>query len=191
MLDLGCGEGKLLKHLIQEPQFTRVVGMDVSTRSLAKAAAWLELNVTQDRLDLLQGSLLYRDPRLAGFDAAAIIEVIEHLEPFQLEAFEANVFGYARPKTVILTTPNREYNALFGMTESTLRHPDHRFEWTRGEFAAWAEEVAKRYGYMLSLTSISTDFLPEDKEVGAPTQVGVFRLDSKKDERGKIEEVLR
>ena len=173
VLDLGCGEGKLLKLLVKEAQFTQITGMDVSTRSLAKAAAWLG---DQARLTLLQSSLVYRDPKLTGFDAAAIVEVIEHLEPFQLAAFEENVFGYARPKTVILTTPNRDYNALFGMAKGEVRHPDHRFEWTRDEFGAWARKVAKRYGYGLELRPISTELLPETQEVGAPTQAGVFTL---------------
>ena len=189
VLDLGCGEGKLLKLLVEEPQFTHITGMDVSVRSLARAAAWLEVSHLKDRIDLFQSSLLYRDSKLTHFDAAAVVEVIEHLEPFQLSAFEENVFGYARPATVILTTPNRDYNALFGMSENALRHPDHRFEWTRAAFGDWAREVAQRYGYGLELTSISTDLLPKDKEVGAPTQVGVFRLSGSEGDR-KIEEVL-
>ena len=171
VLDLGCGEGKLLTLLVKEAQFTQITGVDVSTRSLAKAAAWLG---DQTHLTLLQSSLVYRDPKLTGFDAAVIVEVVEHLEPFQLAAFEENVFGYARSKTVILTTPNRDYNALFGMAEGEVRHPDHRFEWTRGEFGAWARKVAKRYGYGLELRPISTESLPETQEVGAPTQAGVF-----------------
>ena len=189
VLDLGCGEGKLLKRLVHDPQFTHLAGMDVSTRSLAKAAARLEPSHAKDRVDLFQGSLLYRDSRLAGFDAAALVEVIEHLEPFQLGALEQSVFAHARPQTVILTTPNRDYNARFGTGEA-LRHPDHRFEWTRAEFRAWAQGVAKRYGYALELSAISTDLLPEDPDLGAPTQVGVFKLKTKEDEK-KMQEVLR
>ena len=184
VLDLGCGEGKLLKLLVQEPQFTHLAGTDVSMRALARAARWLETSAAKERVDLFQSSLLYRDSRLTGFDAAAIVEVVEHLEPFQLEAFSDNVFSYARPETVILTTPNRDYNARFGMEAGALRHPDHRFEWTRAEFGTWARGVAERYGYGLELTSISTDFLGEDDEVGAPTQVAVFTSE----ESGSTEE---
>ncbi len=186
VLDLGCGEGKLLKLLVQEPQFAHIAGMDVSTRSLAKAARWLGSSPSKERVNLFQSSLLYRDSRLTGFDAAAIVEVVEHLEPFQLTAFEANVFGHARPETVILTTPNRDYNVRFGMDEGTFRHPDHRFEWTRAEFRAWAQGVATRYSYKLHLGAISTDVLLKD-EVGAPTQVGVFRLENVEDERERLE----
>ncbi len=187
VLDLGCGEGKLLKLLVQEPQFVHLTGMDVSTRALAKASRWLASANSAGCVDLFQSSLLYRDSRLRGFDAAAVVEVIEHLAPFQLASFEENVFGYTRPETVILTTPNRDYNALFGLEDGALRHPDHRFEWTRAEFRAWAQEVTKRYEYGLELTAISTDLLPEDSEVGAPTQVGVFKLTSD----GGNEEVAR
>ena len=181
VLDLGCGEGKLLRLLVEEPQFTHITGMDVSVRSLTRASRWLKTLPAENRIDLFQSSLLYRDPKLTHFDAAAVVEVIEHLEPFQLGAFEENVFGYARPGIVILTTPNRDYNALFDMDEGALRHPDHRFEWTRAVFGDWARGVAQRYEYGLELTSISTDLFPEDSEVGAPTQVGIFRLNDLKE----------
>lgn len=175
VLDLGCGEGKLLRLLMAEAQFEQIVGLDVAYRSLEIARERLNLDqLTQaqrDRLTLLHGSLTYRDARLTGFDAAAVVEVIEHLDPARLEAFERVLFGHARPATVLLTTPNAEYNARFArMAPGTLRHADHRFEWTRAEFAAWAQAVAERHGYSVRFEPLG----PVDPELGAPTQMGVF-----------------
>jgi 3' terminal RNA ribose 2'-O-methyltransferase Hen1 len=172
--DLGCGEGKLLRLLSEERQFTDVLGMDVSPRALTIAEdrikrARLE---TPDRVKLIQGSLMYRDERLRVYDAAAVVEVVEHLDPPRLAAFERVVFEFARPRTVVLTTPNREYNAKFEtLPAGKLRHPDHRFEWTRAEFQAWVTRVAKRFGYGIRFGGIGD----EDEAVGAPTQMGVFQ----------------
>ena len=133
VLDLGCGEGKLLRHLSTERQFTEILGLDVSVRSLEIANRRLRLNYQseheKERMKLLHGSLMYRDKRLEGFDAAAVVEVVEHLDPPRLAAFERVVFGCARPRTVVLTTPNREYNAVWEtLPAGHFRHADHRFE---------------------------------------------------------------
>jgi 3' terminal RNA ribose 2'-O-methyltransferase Hen1 len=126
----------------------------------------------RQRIELVQGALTYRDRRLEGFDAAAVVEVIEHLDPHRLGAFERVLFAHAQPRNVIVTTPNIEYNARFdGMPAGSLRHRDHRFEWTRAEFAGWAGGVAERYGYEVALSGIG----PEDPELGCPTQMAVFR----------------
>ncbi|KPL88813.1 3' terminal RNA ribose 2'-O-methyltransferase Hen1 [Herpetosiphon geysericola] len=173
ILDLGCGEGKLLRELLKDAQFSTVVGMELSTRSLAilqQRAERLPAHQRQ-RLSLLHGSLLYRDQRLKGFDAAAIVEVLEHLELGHLASFEQTVFGFAHPKLVLVTTPNREYNQLFpSLPTDQLRHSDHRFEWTRAEFAAWAERVAASYNYRVTIEPLG----PEDANHGAPSQLGVF-----------------
>jgi 3' terminal RNA ribose 2'-O-methyltransferase Hen1 len=176
VLDLGCGSGKLLAELLKEPRLDRVTGLDVSHRALETAARRLHLDSMaprqRARVELLHGSLTYRDGRLRGFDAAAVVEVIEHLDPPRLGAFEHGIFGYARPGTVIVTTPNAEYNALFdGLPEGSFRHADHRFEWTRAEFAAWADGVAARHGYRTELSGIG----PESDEAGCPSQLAVFR----------------
>ncbi len=177
VLDLGCGEGRLLQRLLSDRQFTQIVGLDVSVRALEIAAARLRLSDLPERqrqrIQLLHGSLMYRDRRLEGFDAAAVIEVVEHLDPARLKAFERVLFEFARPATVVLTTPNREYNPTWEAVGSArLRHPDHRFEWSRSEFQAWAAEVAHRYGYLARFLPVG----PVSDALGAPTQMGVFEL---------------
>jgi 3' terminal RNA ribose 2'-O-methyltransferase Hen1 len=175
IVDLGCGEGKLLRELLEEKSFSEIVGMDVSYRSLEIAARRLRLErmppKQRERLKLMHGSLMYRDNRLAGYDAATVVEVIEHLDPPRLAAFERVVFEAARPKIVVVTTPNAEYNGKFGtLPAGQFRHKDHRFEWSRAEFQQWSQRIAERFGY-------SARFLPvgdEDRVVGAPTQMGVF-----------------
>ena len=175
VLDLGCGEGKLLRRLLADRSFEKIQGMDVSHRSLEVAASRLKLDRMpahqRARINLMQGSLLYRDNRLAGFDAAAVVEVIEHLDEPRLAAFERVLFEFARPRYAIVTTPNREYNILFEtLPPGKMRHADHRFEWTRSEFADWANRVAGRFGYEVRLEPIG----PVDKTHGAPSQMAVF-----------------
>jgi 3' terminal RNA ribose 2'-O-methyltransferase Hen1 len=177
VLDLGCGEGKLLRSLLEEKSLTEIVGLDVSYRSLEIASQHLKLDrmptKQKERLKLIHGSLMYRDKRLTGYDAATIIEVIEHLDAPRLAAFERVLFECARPKTIIITTPNAEYNVKFEtLVAGAFRHKDHRFEWTREQFQQWANRTSARFGY-------SVRFLPvgeEDPRVGAPTQMGVFSL---------------
>ena len=175
VLDLGCGEGKLLQVLLKERQFEEVVGMDVSYRALEIAKVRLNLDRLPDmqrrRIQLLHGSLMYRGKRLAGFDAAAVVEVIEHLDPARLAAFERVLFECARPATVVLTTPNVEYNVKWEtLPAGNLRHKDHRFEWTRGEFQSWAEGICGRFQYSVRFLPVG----PEDAAMGAPTQMAVF-----------------
>jgi 3' terminal RNA ribose 2'-O-methyltransferase Hen1 len=175
VLDLGCGSGKLLRALLEEPSFERVVGVDISYAALEIAKSRLRLDRLaprqRDRVELFQTALTYRDKRLAGFDAAAVVEVIEHLDEPRLHSFERVVFAHARPKTVVVTTPNREYNAKFeGLPAGEFRHRDHRFEWTRGEFESWAGRVAADHAYGVRFLPVG----PEDPELGAPTQMAVF-----------------
>jgi 3' terminal RNA ribose 2'-O-methyltransferase Hen1 len=177
VLDLGCSYGNLLRRLLAEKQFEQIIGLDVSHRALEIAAErlhWDRLPERQrSRLQLLHGSLIYRDARLAGFDAAAVVEVIEHLDEPRLAAFERVLFEFARPRTVVVTTPNVEYNVRFEtLPAGHFRHRDHRFEWTREQFRIWATAVAERFGYSVRFEPIG----PEDPEVGSPTQMGVFSL---------------
>jgi 3' terminal RNA ribose 2'-O-methyltransferase Hen1 len=175
VLDLGCSTGNLLRRLLEDRSFEHIVGLDVSYRALELAADRLHLDrlppKQRERITLMQGSLGYRDRRLEGYDAAAVVEVIEHLDPPRLAAFERVLFEFARPPTVIVTTPNVEYNVRFEtLPAGKLRHRDHRFEWTRGQFQTWADAVATRFGYAVRFLPIG----PEDAEVGPPTQMAVF-----------------
>jgi 3' terminal RNA ribose 2'-O-methyltransferase Hen1 len=173
--DLGCGEGRLVAMLLRESPATRILGVDVSHRALERAAQRLHLDTMpdrqRDRVDLLQSSLTYADSRLAGLDAAVLMEVVEHVDPARLGALEQTVFGAARPGTVVVTTPNAEHNVRFpGLLPGAMRHPDHRFEWTRPQFRDWAAGVAGRRGYQVRFLPIG----PDDPEVGPPTQLAVF-----------------
>lgn len=173
VLDLGCGEGKLIGRLVKDRQFTEIVGVEVSSIALARAADRLERlpERVRARVKLLQGALIYRDARLRGYDAAALVEVIEHIEPERLIHMERAVFGDAAPEAVVVTTPNADYNALFPtLSAGKFRHEDHRFEWTRAEFAAWCAKVGETYGYKFEIAPLGD----VDDAHGAPSQMGVF-----------------
>jgi len=180
--DLGCGEGKLLKLLLPEKQFEFILGMDVSFRSIEIVKDKLKIDRMtpgqQERIQLIQGALTYRDERLNGFDAAVLVEVIEHLDAPRLSALEKVVFKYAQPEMVIITTPNAEYNVKFpNMEEGQMRHSDHRFEWTRREFATWGNQVAEENAY----TVIYKPLGEEDPEAGALSQMAIFTRNAKTD----------
>ena len=173
--DLGCGAGVLTRDLLRDKSIDHVVATDVSARALQLAARHLNLERMPDkqreRLTIFQSSLTYRDDRLAGLDAAVLMEVIEHLDPDRIPALERVVFGAAAPATVVVTTPNAEYNAHFaGLEPGAARHPDHRFEWTRAEFRAWAGRVADRHGYRARFLPVG----PEHPQDGPPTQLAAF-----------------
>ncbi|KUM76189.1 3' terminal RNA ribose 2'-O-methyltransferase Hen1 [Streptomyces curacoi] len=177
VLDLGCGQGQLVQTLLKDPAFTEIVGVDVSMRALTIAGRRLKLDRMGERqasrVKLFQGSLAYTDNRLKGYDAAVLSEVIEHLDLPRLPALEYAVFGSARPRTVLVTTPNVEYNVRWeSLPAGHVRHGDHRFEWTRDEFRAWARAVAERHGYEVEFVPVG----PDDPQVGPPTQMAVFGM---------------
>ncbi|MET7983807.1 3' terminal RNA ribose 2'-O-methyltransferase Hen1 [Streptomyces sp. NPDC005281] len=177
VLDLGCGQGQLVQALLKDTRFTEIVGVDVSVRALTIASRRLKLDRMGERqsarVRLVQGSLTYTDRRLKGYDAAVLSEVIEHLDLPRLPALEYAVFGSARPRTVLVTTPNVEYNVRWEtLPAGHSRHGDHRFEWTREEFRSWARKVAERHGYEVEFTPVG----PDDPEVGPPTQMAVFTV---------------
>lgn len=174
-IDLGCGEGKLISLLAKDIFFDKIGGMDVSYRSLERAQQKLDklfLSAAQlEKIDLFQSSLNYRDRRLENYDAATLVEVIEHLDESRLVALERVVFEFAHPNLVLVTTPNSEYNIKFeNLPSGKLRHHDHRFEWTRAEFQAWAIRIAERFNYTVSFEDIGSI----DSTVGAPTQMAIF-----------------
>ncbi|MEU4565312.1 3' terminal RNA ribose 2'-O-methyltransferase Hen1 [Micromonospora sp. NPDC023956] len=185
VVDLGCGEGSLLRALAVDPVFTELVGVDVSARALQVAARRLRLEQMserqRERIRLVQSSLTYRDTRIAGFDAVVLMEVVEHVDPARLGALERTVFTHARPATVVVTTPNVEYNVRYpDLPAGHMRHRDHRFEWTRAQFRSWAETVAAERGYTVRHLPVGVD----DPEIGPPTQMAVFtRLDATGDAR--------
>jgi 3' terminal RNA ribose 2'-O-methyltransferase Hen1 len=172
VIDLGCGEGNLLRLLMKEKTFTRVTGVDVSRTALEHARDKLKIDrlpeAQQKRISLFQGSVSYRDKRFRAYDAAALVEVIEHLDENRLDTLEALILGDARPGTLVVTTPNIEYNEIYGI--SRFRHGDHRFEWNRARFQSWAGEAARRYGYEASFEGIGE----ADENLGAPAQMAVF-----------------
>jgi 3' terminal RNA ribose 2'-O-methyltransferase Hen1 len=177
IIDIGCGDGSLLNLLIKERGVTRIAGVDVSPLALQRASERLRLDHAGDsmleRVKLFQGSLTYRDSRFEGYDAACVIEVIEHLDVPRLAAFERVLFEYAKPSVVVLTTPNQEYNVRYqNLHDGDLRNTDHRFEWTRAEFHRWAVETAEKFGYVVQFSEIGD----ADEVLGAPTQMGVFTI---------------
>ncbi|MCP5033306.1 MAG: methyltransferase domain-containing protein, partial [Actinomycetia bacterium] len=175
VVDLGCGEGRLLSRLLTEPSVVDVLGVDVSIRALERAERRLRLDELserrRERIRLVQGALTYRDHRLDGFDVAVVMEVIEHIDPERLDVFAQVLFEQAGPRTVIVTTPNREYNVHFDRLDPVkLRHGDHRFEWDRDQMAAWAADISDRYDYRVAHSGIG----PDDSATGPPTQMVVF-----------------
>ncbi|MEV6540635.1 3' terminal RNA ribose 2'-O-methyltransferase Hen1 [Streptomyces sp. NPDC051665] len=184
VLDLGCGQGQLVQALLKDTRFTEIVGTDVSMRALTIASRRLKLDRMGERqasrVQLFQSSLAYTDNRLKGYDAAVLSEVIEHLDLPRLPSLEYAVFGAARPRTVVVTTPNVEYNVRWEtLPAGHVRHGDHRFEWTRAEFGEWAGKVAQRHGYDVEFVPVG----PDDPEVGPPTQMAVFSVSTVKEEK--------
>jgi 3' terminal RNA ribose 2'-O-methyltransferase Hen1 len=183
VIDMGCGEGRLLSLLLKDRGFIRVAGTDVSWQALERTRQRLRLDqlpdAQKDRVTLFQSSLTYKDERFRGYDAACLVEVIEHMDLNRLPAFERILFGEARPGTVIMTTPNVEYNEHYEfLHEGNLRHRDHRFEWTRRQFEDWARAAAEQYGYTVVFSPIGdeADNADEIEAHGTPTQMGVFTL---------------
>lgn len=172
VLDLGCGTGALLERLLLEPSLRRVVGVDRSLRALNTARSRLAFpdGTLDARLSLRQASVTDLDADLAGFDAAVLIETLEHLPPAHLSLLERSLFVRLRPGRILVTTPNREYNVMYGLAPSEYRHPGHEFEWTRAKFERWASGVAGRNGYEVSFDG----FGPSHDWLGNPTQLATF-----------------
>jgi 3' terminal RNA ribose 2'-O-methyltransferase Hen1 len=177
VIDLGCGEGNLTRLLLREKQIQRIAATDVSFTVLERTKEKLKVDrlheTVSEKLTLFQSSLTYRDKRFEDFDCACVVEVIEHMDLSRLDAFARVLFGFSKPNTVILTTPNVEFNVNYeNMRENALRHGDHRFEWNREQFVAWADSICEKYGYSVKIKDIGD----KDDSNTTPTQMGVFTI---------------
>lgn len=172
VLDLGCGRGELIELLLPHRQFRKIVGVDLSAASLGAARSLLGMRpeAADGRLVFLQGSYTDVDEQLCGFDAVLLVETIEHLSPHQLSQVEQVVFNVYRPQVVLITTPNREYNIIYGLGKNDLRHLGHQFEWERARFQRWAGGVAQRNGYQVRFCDVGD----VDPLLGGSSQMAVF-----------------
>jgi 3' terminal RNA ribose 2'-O-methyltransferase Hen1 len=171
--DLGCGNGDLLTRLAAEPQIDRIVGVDLRPDSLRRLREQLaRLDNLQANVDLIHGCLIDVGRELTGFDCAVLVETIEHLDPARLSSLETAVFAEMRPKVIVVTTPNAEFNSLLGVPTTRFRHPDHRFEWDRPRFQRWAQGVAARNGYAVAFQ----DLAGRHPALGGASQMALFDI---------------
>ena len=186
MADFGCAEGKFIPRIKKLPFLTHLYAVDSKKEVLDE---YCVLNATPLPWDLLFGrftplevSIIHadvtiKDPRFQGLDAVSCIELIEHMELRQLEAFTDTLFGFFRPRVVIITTPNSEFNVFFPQLEDgKFRHWDHKFEWTRSEFQSWGNHVCLRYGYKVFFDGVGIQPFNTESygDVGFCTQIAIF-----------------
>lgn len=175
VLDLGCGTGVLLEQVVKSMHVTRVLGIDVCAKSVAEARERLSDIRLEDRelnIELQLASFTEKSEALKGFDAAVLLETIEHIDPRELSKLEVTLFSWARPSRIFITTPNCEYNPVFGQSSETKRRSDHQFEWSRSKFRSWAQGVARRNGYAVAISGIG----PVHSLLGSPSQMAEFTL---------------
>lgn len=170
--DLGCGGGELLDRLGGHDQFVRLLGIDIDAQALAAARERLGLDLfsRDPRVHVCLGSFEDSDWADEVIDAAVLLETIEHIDAGRLPRVESAIFGRLHPALVVVTSPNKEYNALHGLSAGARRHPGHRFEWTRLQFKAWCDGVARRHGYDVRFRDVG----PPDPTVGSSTQMACF-----------------
>lgn len=171
VLDLGCGDGDLFVRLAHAPAVTRLVGVDICATSLARLRHRLSvIPASAARIELRNGSMTQAHPALSGFDCAMLIETIEHIDPSQLTQLECAVFGKMQPRSVVITTPNAEFNTLLGVPAHRFRHPGHRFEWRRAQFRKWGDRVGTSFGYDVMYSDIAGCH----PDLGGASQMAVF-----------------
>jgi SAM-dependent methyltransferase len=173
VLDVGCGDGELLTRLASLSAIRRATGVDRC--SACVASALLSLGTLPRQLaakaSVVNASFLDEDLGLHGFDAITLVEVIEHIEPRRLSVLEHRIFRRIRPSSVVVTTPNHDYNTVLGLPPGDFRHPDHKFEWGRLRFRRWAVRVAREHAYEVRLSGIGD----VDPDAGSATQMVVFK----------------
>lgn len=169
--DLGCGDGVLTRRLLARERIERVVAVDLSALALAALERSAARHDTESgRLCLIHGSFAEWHAQAQGVDAAVLLETIEHIDPGRLPEVERTVFDKYRPITVVVTTPNQEFNILYGLADDAFRESSHRFEWTRAKFERWARRVAQRYGYEVAFSGVGEGHYL----LGSPTQLAEF-----------------
>ncbi|KAK4795886.1 hypothetical protein SAY86_028212 [Trapa natans] len=198
LVDFGCGSGSLLESLLDYATgLEKIVGVDISVKSLIRAAKVLHSKLSKDSSTiksavLYDGSIIELDSRLCGFDMGTCLEVIEHMQEEQAHLFGDIVLGSFRPKTLIVSTPNYEYNVILrgssapnqeedadeksqaGGQSFKFRNHDHKFEWTRRQFESWASKLATKHNYMVEFSGVGGS---HDIEPGFASQIAVFRME--------------
>ncbi|KAI9637196.1 uncharacterized protein MKK02DRAFT_23746 [Dioszegia hungarica] len=138
--------------------------------------------------ELWLGGIESYNQHLEGYEAMVALEVIEHLDPLVLSRFGVVCLGTYRPRLLLISTPNFDFNAKFprhddhgdgennfarkgfidptGRTERVFRHSDHKLEMTSAEFASWANSAAQDWGYEVELSGVglssSPSYYPSD-----------------------------
>lgn len=177
VIDLGCGEGRLLERLVRIAPDMRVVGIEPSAREIERARKRLSNNPGKNldpRVEFVHGSAMYGDERFKDFDAAILSEVIEHVDEDRLSLLARSVFGIMAPRRVVITTPNGDYNRVFGLRPGEFRHADHRFEWTLAECQAWVVGVTAAYPYEAEITPVGGRNADADEGHGEVSHYIVF-----------------
>jgi len=175
ILDLGCGTGDLILRLAMLPGITRITGIDTDLDALRLLQARLS-ELPKDpraRAQIAQASMTRAHRNLRGHDCACLVETIEHLPPGDLNRLERALFADMRPRHIIVTTPNADYNPVLGVPAHRFRHPDHHFEWSRDRFGQWAGGVAARGGY----TVTRRDVAGAHPVLGGASQMALFTRD--------------
>ncbi|MCM3572375.1 3' terminal RNA ribose 2'-O-methyltransferase Hen1 [Mesobacillus subterraneus] len=173
IVDLGSGEGKLSTRLGFIPGVKEILAVEPSEEASIRAMERFAQAEGKDyfiKPTQLWGSLFYYDERLKGKDVIILCEVIEHIDEERLSKVFQTILQDYRPKNLVVTTPNKEYNALYEM-DTEFRHGDHRFEWSREEFEAWCKARNEEGEYELIFDGIGE----LDEQFGFPTQMCIFK----------------
>ncbi|WP_342431763.1 3' terminal RNA ribose 2'-O-methyltransferase Hen1 [Neobacillus sp. FSL H8-0543] len=173
IVDLGAGEGKLSVQFGFIDGVKEILSIEPSSKSRVKAIKRFQEENDKERYiepKSLAGSLYYFDERLQNKDIIVLCEVIEHIDEHRLPNIFKTIVNDYRPRILIVTTPNQEYNVVYEMDDE-MRHDDHRFEWTRAEFREKCEQWTKDSSYQVSFQGIGEEI----ESYGQPTQMAIFR----------------